>query len=148
MLVAVHALSVVYSLSLKEFATPSLCFHVPIFMAAWCLKSLYSWLLYLLWWYLQLQWDFVAVGCFPFHSAQRLGCWAKGSVQFEESGFFASMWILWTLFELHVSWRIWQVKETAGASGDLQFWGSLCRWGLRPWGMTGEGGASQGERCF
>lgn len=87
MLVGVHALSVVYSLSLREFAAPSLYFHVPIFMAAWCLKPLYSCWLYLLWWCLQLQWDFIAAGCFPSHFAQRLGCWAKGNVQFEEVGF-------------------------------------------------------------
>lgn len=77
MLVAVHAWSVVYSLSVREFATPSPCFHVPIFTAAWCLKLLYSWWLYLLWWCLQLQWDFVAAGCFSSCFAQRQGRWEK-----------------------------------------------------------------------
>lgn len=146
MLVGVHALSVVYSLSLREFAAPSLCFHVPIFMAAWCLKPLYSCWLYLLWWCLQLQWDFIAAGCFPSHFAQRLGCWAKGNVQFEEVGFLhpceyykQSLNYMWA-GGYDKSRKLLVPQETCSSRG-------ACVGGV--WdpggGMTGEGGASQGE---
>lgn len=136
MLGAVYALSVLYGLWVRGCVASFSLFPLPHFHRCLVLKACI-----LLMFSCALVSAFAApVGFYccwmppstqiPSHFTQRPGCWVegRGKCSVWESRLLASMWLAQTLFESQAGWRIWQDKETAGVSGDLQRWRRLCGW--------------------